>query len=94
MLDYLERDREDEMTTNFQRLFGDPARAAEALSNAGVCWGTLTDEIACGDPCAGRCPMWEAADGAERCLSERPEKWREWLEGGADCQEIMKEVEE
>lgn len=84
------------MTTNYERLLGTPERAAEALSDAGTCWGTLTGEIACGHPCEGRCPMWELEGGAERCLSERPEKWREWLEGEAEplleaCNAVMEE---
>lgn len=30
------------MTTNYEKHFGDPQRAAETLSDAGICWGTLT----------------------------------------------------
>lgn len=33
------------MTTNYEKHFGDPLRVAETLSNAGICWGTLTGEI-------------------------------------------------
>ena len=39
------------MTTNYEKHFGDPLRVAETLSNAGICWGTLTGEIPCGEPC-------------------------------------------
>lgn len=27
------------MTTNYKSNFGDPLRAAETLSSAGICWG-------------------------------------------------------
>lgn len=63
------------MTTNYQKLFGDSLRAAETLSVAGICWGTLTGEVPCGDPC-GPCPMHDG----EKC-DDGVGKWLEWLEG-------------
>ena len=66
------------MTTNYQRHFGGSLRAAETLSSAGICWGTLTGEIPCGDPC-GPCPMHEAGSDGEKC-DDGVERWLEWLE--------------
>ena len=65
------------MTTNYQRHFGDPLRVAETLSNAGICWGTLTREILCGEPCVP-CPMHDG----EKC-DDGAEKWLVWLESEA-----------
>lgn len=65
------------MTSNYQVHFGDPLRAAETLSSAGICWGTLTGEIPCGDPC-GPCPMHEAGSDGEKC-DDSVERWLEWL---------------
>lgn len=66
------------MTTNYKSNFGDPLRAAETLSNAGICWGTLTGEIGCGEPC-DQCPMYDADSDGEKC-DDSVEKWLEWLE--------------
>ena len=65
------------MTTNYQRRFGDPLRAAETLSSAGICWGTLTGEIGCGEPC-DQCPMYDADSDGEKC-DDSVERWLEWL---------------
>lgn len=70
------------MTTNYEKHFGDPLRVAETLSNAGSCWGTLTGEIPCGEPCE-ECPMYDG----EKC-DDSVEKWLRWLESealGAVC---------
>lgn len=66
------------MTTNYQKLFGDPGRAAETLTGASICWGTLTGEIDCGDSCEP-CPMYEATGNVEKC-DDSAVKWKEWLE--------------
>lgn len=66
------------MTTNYKSNFGDPLRAAETLSSAGICWGTLTGEIGCGEPC-DQCPMYDADSDGEKC-DDSFEKWLEWLE--------------
>ena len=66
------------MTTNYEKHFGGPLRVAETLSNAGSCWGTLTEEISCGEPC-DQCPMYEADSDGEKC-DDSVEKWLEWLE--------------
>lgn len=66
------------MTTNYKSNFGDPLRAAETLSSAGICWGTLTGEIGCGEPC-DQCPMYDADSDGEKC-DDSVEKWLEWLE--------------
>lgn len=65
------------MTTNYQRHLGDPLRVAETLSSAGICWGTLTGEIPCGDPCED-CPMHDG----EKC-DDSVERWLEWLDSEA-----------
>lgn len=65
------------MTTNYEKHFGDPLRVAETLSNAGICWGTLTGEIPCGDPC-NPCPMYR--ESTRLCDAGSVEKWLEWLE--------------
>lgn len=65
------------MTTNYEKHFGDPLRVAETLSNAGICWGTLTGEIPCGEPCE-QCPMHDG----EKC-DDSVKKWLKWLEGEA-----------
>ncbi|MEY8460120.1 hypothetical protein AALA69_03200 [Eggerthellaceae bacterium 24-137] len=66
------------MTTNYEKLLGDPGRAAETLAEANICWGTLTGEIDCGDPCEP-CPLYKALDGGEKC-DDSVGKWLEWLE--------------
>ena len=74
------------MTTNYQKHFGGPLRVAETLSNAGICWGTLTGEIGCGDPCEP-CPLWDASESKPwkpRCKGDDAEKWQEWLESEAE----------
>lgn len=74
------------MTTNYERHFGGPLRVAETLSGAGICWGTLTGEITCGDSCEP-CPMYEAGSDGEKC-NDSVEKWLRWLESealGAVC---------
>lgn len=77
------------MTTNYQKHFGDPLRVAETLSDAGICWGTLTGEIGCGEPCDG-CPLHDVAvryeDGEEErlCYCGRVEDWLNWLESEAN----------
>ena len=68
---------EDLMATNYEKHFGDPLRVAETLSNAGICWGTLTGEIPCGDPC-NPCPMYR--ESTRLCDAGSVEKWLEWLE--------------
>ena len=62
------------MTTNYEKHFGGPLRVAETLSSAGICWGTLTVEIPCGEPC-DECPMHDGG----KC-DDSVEKWLEWLE--------------
>lgn len=77
------------MTTNYEKHFGDPLRVAETLSSAGICWGTLTGEIDCGDPC-DPCPLWDAGEDRpwkSRCKGDDAEKWQEWLEKEAEGKE-------
>ena len=66
------------MTTNYQRHFGNPLRAAETLAKEGTCYGALTGGILCGDDCSP-CPMH--GDGGEHpCLCYEEEAWLGWLE--------------
>ena len=65
------------MQTNYEKHFGGPLRVAETMSNAGICWGTLSGEIPCGDPCE-ECPMYDG----DKC-ADSVEKWLKWLEGEA-----------
>ena len=69
------------MTTNYEKYFGNLLRVAETLSDAGICWGTLTGEIPCGEPC-DQCPMYEADSYGEKC-DDSVEKWLEWMESEA-----------
>ena len=73
------------MTTNYQSDFGDPLRAAETLSSAGICWGTLTGEILCGDPCED-CPMHDG----KKCDDS---KLGEWTNEG-QAVKILEEADE
>lgn len=70
------------MTTNYERRFGSTELAAEALAEANICWGTMTGEIGCGDPC-DPCPLWDAGEERpwkSRCKGDNADKWLEWLE--------------